>query len=248
MQKRPWRRFAAPTAEMLFLFAIAGLTLGALGPRALHAVVGQGPAARVAPAALAGARPTGPAAASGVLARWADTQSLTEAPFLISLTNNAQIRSLAATIPGLPAGSPQAFAAQQSLAALTGTEFTFESNYKLISNKLTAFQTANLISGFLHGELRAYNYLATAPTTTDAYTRAFLQQQARLLQQQVTVFDNAYRNATANKLTADQILTQLTVFARSFQVTTTAFVNFQVQELNSATISSTPFTFTPPAL
>jgi hypothetical protein len=179
-----------------------------------------------------------------VLAAWQDTQSITEPPFNISVMNNAEINAIFGTIPGLTFGTSQFVAAQTELAATIASETAFESNYKVISNNSSVYLSTNLISGFLHGELRAFSNLSVA--TSDPFTSTLLAQKANILDQEVNAFEAWYKNATKNNLSPQTILSQLTGFTKSFESFSQTYTSTLVQEINSGMINSSTFTYTPP--
>jgi hypothetical protein len=179
-----------------------------------------------------------------VLDAWQDTQSIIDPPFAISTMNNAEITAYLSTIPGLKFGSSQYVAAQTEYAATVASEGAFEANYKVISNNSNVFLSANLLSGFLHGELRAFTNLSL--TTSDPFTQAILAQKANVLLMEVNSFETWYFNATKNNLSPVALLNQLTGFAKSFETFSQTFTAAQIQQINSGTISSSTFTYTPP--
>ncbi len=245
MQQSHWQRLRKRGNETLALFLLPTLALAGFFPQARKALAATQVRAGAITRAAAPARLVADRGRTTRLEHWQPTQSIIEPTRNISQMYNAEINSFTATIPSLPVGSPQYVGAQMQVSATYGFGLEFEANYKVISNNTSVFQAANLVSAFLHGEERAFFNLAASPTTP-SFAQGLLGQKAAVVSQEIDAFESWYKLATANKLDPDTILSQLTTFTKSFLTASQTFTAFQVQELNSGTISATTFTYTAP--
>jgi hypothetical protein len=245
MKKRSWQQALRGASGTLVLLALPALALLSFGPCVLRAFA---TCQRGLPSAAAAARLAigreAPASAQ-VLDRWQDTGSTIVAAFNISLGNNREISALEGVLATLVPGSTSAVAAQINLGLVTATSTAFEANYKLISKNSTPIQNANLVSGYLNGEMQAFSFLANAPST-DPFTQAMLSQKANLLAQQIAVFENWFFMATSKKFSNHVIAANLNLFSTRLLQSSLDFTAFQVQEYQSGMISSSKFTFVSP--
>jgi hypothetical protein len=161
-----------------------------------------------------------------------------------------EIRAVPANLTSVTDTSGNQLQAAQTSAALTlSSDAAFEANYKVFSQKVSAYQLANLTSAFLHAESNSLTKEVTIPQLSQ-FNITLLNQQNTYIKQEFGALDPWYKSVTGQRLPAEMVLSQLLLFSQSFQTQEQTAVPVLVQEIQTGllTSSQTAFMYTAPNL